>query len=482
MDSFSFLRKVPMFADLPDSDLEQLCAQVEEVRLAKGEILFVEGSRGQQAYVIKEGKIEIYKNADGVELQLAVRAPGEVIGEIALLEDTPRNATGRALVDSLVLSISGEQLDHLLHASPTAARTMIHTIATRLRSTELALGQKEKMAQLGTLTAGIAHELNNPASATGRGADQMKSTLHQLQLASISLYTMGLTPTQMGKISTLEEQIHHRALEVVDLDPIERGDREAEIEDWLDRYGIASGWELAPQLVSLEYDRQRLDTLAQDFPENALPVLLEWIAAGYSTYCLLDEIGQGSGRISEIVKALKNYAYLDQGPVQEVNVQEGLENTLVILRHKLKQGIEVRREYDARLPGIQAHGSELNQVWTNLIENAIDAVEMAGTNPAERKGRLILRTRFNDPWVVVDIEDNGPGISPEVQDQLFNPFFTTKPMGKGTGLGLYISYNIIQRHGGEIKVRSNPGETHFKVWLPVNRAAGDRELDRSEGE
>jgi predicted CoA-binding protein len=171
-------------------------------------------------------------------------------------------------------------------------------------------------------------------------------------------------------------------------------------------------------------------------------------------------MGQSSGRLSEIVKALKTYVYLDQGPVQEVSVQEGLDNTLVILRHKIKQGIEVRREYDPNLPRIQAYGSELNQVWTNILDNAIDA--------AGGKGRLVLRTRFADPWVVVDIEDNGPGISLEDQNKLFSPFFTTKPMGKGTGLGLNISYNIIHRHGGEIKVKSQPGETHFEVWLPVD--------------
>ncbi len=463
--AYAFLRKVPLFADLSDADLEKVCQQVEEVYLPQGEVLFTEGSEGDQAYVIKEGQIEIYRTSEGQKIQLAVRTPGEVIGEISLLEATPRNATGQALTDSVLLAISHQMLDHLLSASPSAARTMLHTISSRLVSTEKSLKQAEKMAQLGTLTAGIAHEINNPTAAILRGAEQLKTAFGQFQHAIIGLYTAGVTRQQVESLQKLEEQIGQRALIPTEMDPVARSDREAELEDWLDENGIENTWELAPQLAGLDYDVETLEALAATYSAEMLPALLEWMAASYAVYRVLDEIGQGAGRISEIVKALKSYVYLDQGPVQEVNVHEGLDNTLIILRNKLKQGIEVRREYDPNVPRIQAYGSELNQVWTNIIDNAIDAL---GQGPVKGKGKIVLRTTFKDPWVVVDIADTGPGIPPEVLPKLFSPFFTTKPMGKGTGLGLNTSYNIIRKHGGDVKVTSQPGETHFEVWLPVD--------------
>jgi predicted CoA-binding protein len=203
-----------------------------------------------------------------------------------------------------------------------------------------------------------------------------------------------------------------------------------------------------------------IETLLSGFPPGSVPLLARWLAVNATVSDLLQEIGQGTTRISEIVKALKSYVYLDQAPVQEVDVHQGLENTLVVLRHKLKGGVEVERKYDQNLPRIQAYASELNQVWTNLIDNAIDAMD--------GKGKITLRTRYQDPWIVVDIGDTGPGISPELQEKIFNPFFTTKPNDKGTGLGLSITYNIINKHGGDIKVYSQPTNTHFEIWLPKN--------------
>ena len=232
------------------------------------------------------------------------------------------------------------------------------------------------------------------------------------------------------------------------------------MENWLDDHDIENSWELAPQLVNLMEGSKALDKFAADFPEKSLGSLLSWVAATYEVYILLEEVGQGATRISEIVKALKSYVYLDQAPIQEVDLQEGLENTLVILHYKLKQGVEVVRDYDPALPHILAYGSELNQVWTNILDNAIDAMD--------GKGRLMIRTVHKDAWVIVEIEDNGPGIPPSVQEKIFNPFFTTKPLGKGTGLGLSITYNIIKKHTGDIKVSSQPGRTVFEIRLPVN--------------
>lgn len=457
-DAYTFLRNVPLFEKLPDATLEQICAQVQEVRLAPGEILFQEGSVGDQAYVIKEGQIEIFKEANGHQVQLAVRQSGEMIGEIALLESTPRTASGRALSDSLLLTISQEQFDQLLNASPSIARTMLNTITARLRSTEVKLNQSAKMAQLGALTAGIAHEMNNPASAVMRGAEQFKTAFLQFMADAGRLYALRASEDQVQALQELIQVVNFQAGRALPLDPIQRSDREAIFEAWLEEIGIDKAWEYAPVLAGMGYLPGELRQELRGFSPESLPYVIPLITSRHHLFTMLDEISQGAERISEIVRALKSYVYLDQAPVQAVSIQDGLENTLVILRHKIKQGVEIERRYDPALPPIQAYGSELNQVWTNLLDNAVDAMN--------GQGRLTLRTTWQDPWVIVDIGDSGPGIPPEVLPRLFTPFFTTKPLGQGTGLGLSISYNIVHKHGGEIKVRSQPGETHFEVWLP----------------
>ena len=457
---YDFLRKIPLFASLPEEDLDRLCEMVTEVHLPAGAELFSEGSPGDKAYVIKDGQIEILKASGGRNVLLAVRKTGDVIGEMSLLEAAPRFASGRARTDCVLLAIGHEELDDLLNSSPSAARSMLNTITSRLRSTELMLKQSEKMAQLGTLTAGIAHEINNPAAAVQRGAGQLLPEMSELQSAQMRLNQLNLSEEQREKILSLERLARERAEKPVDIGTLDRSDREYELETWLDDHGVEKAWEYAPVLTSFGLQVTDLDGLSGGFTPEELSVLVAWIGITYSTYSLLAEIAQGAGRITEIVKSLKSYVYLDQAPVQSVDIHESLDNTLVMLRSKLKGGVNIRREYAENLPKIQAYGSELNQVWTNIIDNAIDA--MAG------HGEIVLRTRSEGDWVTVEIEDNGPGIPEEIQNNIFSPFFTTKPVGKGTGLGLNISYNIIQKHNGEIKIYSNPGKTRFVINLPVD--------------
>ena len=460
MAGYEFLRKVQLFTELPEDDLKQLCQVVEEVRLLAGSELFAEGSLGDMAYVIEEGQVEILKSSDGRNVQLAVRQPGEVIGEMALLESMPRNATGRALTDSVLLAISRQQLNGLLDASPSSARVMLHTVTQRLRSTELLLRQSEKMAQLGTLTAGIAHELNNPAAAAKRGSEQLRHAFAAMQQAQVRLNSLSLSAPQQAALLELDRLAGQRAAQPAGLGSLQRSDQESALEDWLDENTIANGWELAPQLAGLGYSPAELEHLAGVFPGQPLAVVLGWLGISFTAYGLLEEIGQGATRISEIVKALKSYAYLDQAPVQAVDVHEGLDNTLVMLRSKLKGGVSLRRQYAAHLPLIQAYGSELNQVWTNLIDNAVDAMD--------GEGEITIQTHQGKDCVVVEVEDNGPGIPETIQSKIFDPFFTTKAVGKGTGLGLNISYNIVKKHQGDIKVISHPGMTRFVVTLPLN--------------
>jgi signal transduction histidine kinase len=326
---------------------------------------------------------------------------------------------------------------------------------------EIMLRQSEKLATLGRLSAGMAHELNNPAAGVQRDAAQLRTTFSRLQQACLKLSGLNLTDPQLELLRSLDELACGRAEAPATLDSLSRSDRGAELEAWLDAHAVENAWELAPNLVNLGYDATDLSRLAEELnPSQLLPVL-EWISCSTGIYSLLEEMGQGARRIAGIVNGLKVYTFLDQAPIQSVDVQAGLESTLAVGCSERGPGITVHRDYAPDLPPIEAYGSELNQVWTNLINNAIDALDGAG--------EIILRTRTDGSWVIVEVEDNGPGIPEENQPHLFDPFFTTKPPGKGTGLGLSICHHIVvEKHGGRIDVSSQPGKTRFAVRLPLH--------------
>jgi signal transduction histidine kinase/predicted CoA-binding protein len=460
---YSFLKKVPLFTEMPDADLERLCEMIEEVSLAPGEVLFQEGSPGEMAYIIQEGQLEILKQSGQRELLLAVRTTGDVIGEMALLEDMPRTATVRARTPTSLMMIHKDQFNQLLDHSPSASRALLNTVLNRWRATEAVRRQSEKMAQLGTLTAGVAHELNNPAAAVQRAAEQLRMVLVKSGEVQTKLSELGLSPRQMTALQELGDSTQMGAGRPVMLDAMTRSDRESEIEIWLDDHHVPDAWELAPIWFDLDLEVEHLETLADHFPPHQFPTVVTWLGVNYETHTLLAEMGQGATRISEIVKALKAYSYLDQAPVQEVDIHEGLDNSLLILRNKYKQGIRVTRDYAPDLPKIHGYGSELNQVWTNILDNAADALEGQKSPPPE----VIIYTSWDEQWLTVQIVDNGPGIPADIQNKIFDPFFTTKPPGKGTGLGLNISYNIVvHKHLGDIKVYSTPGKSCFEVRLP----------------
>jgi signal transduction histidine kinase len=339
----------------------------------------------------------------------------------------------------------------------TALVFVYGTDITLQRRAEHALRQSERMATLGTLAAGVAHELNNPAAATRRAAEQLREALDALGRAQLGL--AGVDDTARQVLGRLREAAREAATSVRVLDTLERGDREAAVEEWLDERGLP--WELAPALAEQGLDPAGLDQVADALPPTLLVTVLEWLSTIYPVLRLTREIGEGSSRISEIVGALKGYSYLGQGPVQSVDVHSSLDDTLVILRHKLKDGIAVVRDYCESLPTVPAHGSELNQVWTNLLDNAADALAGGGT--------VTVRTRWEEPWAVVEIEDDGPGIPPDLQSRVFDPFLTTKEPGKGTGLGLSTTHSIVvEKHRGQIDLSSRPGSTRFTVRLPLH--------------
>jgi signal transduction histidine kinase len=457
--SKEFLRHLQLFANLSETDLDWLSDQAKPVSIAGGEILIEEGQPADAAYIVMDGEFEVVKKSDVQNIVIAVREPGEVIGEMALLDQAPRMATVRAVRDSTVLKISDATFQELLLHSTSATLSILHTVSQRLRQNEGLLRQNEKMAALGTLAAGLAHELNNPSAAVRRSAVQLRSAVTEWGRLTAGFENVHFGELQTRSINKLQSEIETRHGSISMLDPMAQSDLEMELQTWLEEHGVEQAWEIAPALVSSSWDIRALNEQADIFDPQSLVLVIKWLAAACTVYSLLDEVNIGSERISEIVKSVKAYSYLDQGPIQEVDVHESLENTLVILRHKMKDGIRVTRDYAADLPRIETHGSELNQVWTNIIDNAIDTMQ--------GKGELLLRTYKMSENIVVEIQDNGPGIPPEIQKRIYEPFFTTKPPGMGTGLGLHIAYTSVNNHYGHIHVESEPGKTCFQVTLPI---------------
>ncbi len=457
--SIEFLRRLPLFAGLSEPDLQRLYEQAHTLKVPGHHLLIEEGTPGDALYILIDGELEVTKRSGAHDVKLDVRRPGEVIGEMSLLDNLPRSASVRTLRASELLMISQEVFQRVLTGSSSAALAILHTVTQRLRQNEALLHEKEKMAGLGTLAAGLAHELNNPAAAVRRATAQLRELLLKWQRAMSALDALELNGRQTQHVADLRTSMARRAVEPVDLDPLARSDREGEVEHWLDAHGVENAWELAPTLVGFGWEPGDFEHLAEHFSSSEISTLAESLGTGSAVYSLLDEVAKGAERISEIVKAVKSYSYLDRAPVQAVDVHEGLDNTLVILRHKLKNNIRITRDYAKNLPRIEAYAGELNQVWTNILDNAVDALN--------GQGEIKLHTELDDAHVIVELSDNGPGIPPEIQSRVFEPFFTTKPPGVGTGLGLNIAYNIIHKHYGEIQLDSQPGRTAFRVRLPL---------------
>ncbi|MBW4616284.1 MAG: cyclic nucleotide-binding domain-containing protein [Desmonostoc vinosum HA7617-LM4] len=458
------LRQVPLFTKLPEERLQWLLTQGKEVWRQPGEVHRHQGEPADHVFILLEGRVRIVQKVGNQEILLAMYEPKTLFGELPVLMGQEYFwASGRAVTQCHIFELPNAAFWEMLSSCTCVMTAILRTMAERLQSVQAISQQQEKLVALGTLAAGLAHELNNPAAAGRRAAGQLRETVQVLQPLTIKLNQQQITCTQKAFLADLQKDTVARARKAAKLDPLTQSDREEEVINWLERHKISHAWKLAPTLVTAELDLDWLENVKANIGELLLGNIITWIDKTLQEEELLNQIEQSTARISTLVQAVKDYSYMDQAPIQEIDVHEGLESTLTILSHKLKQGVLVTREYDCEVPRISAYGRELNQVWTNLIDNAIDAVDTVNG-----QGQIWIRTACENDFLLVEIADNGPGIPSEIQSHIFEPFFTTKEVGKGTGLGLHIVYRIVvEQHQGDIRIFSQPGNTRFQVRLPI---------------
>ena len=452
----SELLRVPAFADLPEDQITWFLGHAEELRLKAGNSYFRQGDPADAMFVVMEGQLQARGEMGGETVVFSAKS-GDVTGVLPFSRMKQFPLDARATVDATVLRFPSSLFPDLVQKMPELTKRLVGLMSDRIRETTRMEQQRDRLASLGKLSAGLAHELNNPASAAKRAAGQLREVLTKIRDASHELGRRDLTPAQKSEIEKLEASfIQHNE---VPLDPLELSDLEGQIDSLLRSRGQNDLWQLAADLARKNVRPKALESLFSTLDADTARAALVRIAASVEITTLLNEIENSTSRISDLVRAIKEYTYMDQTPVQNVDIVKSLETTLTILNHKLKRGVVVERDYQRVPLLVNSFGSELNQVWTNIIDNAIDA--MGG------KGELRVRTYRDDNFVVVEIADNGPGISPDIESHIFEPFFTTKGVGEGTGLGLDTALRIVKKHRGNIQVSSEPGDTRFQVWLPL---------------
>ncbi len=452
----SELLRFPIFADLPEDQIDWFISQSTELHAKAGDLYLRQGDPADAMFVILEGQLSARGDFAGETVTFALAA-GDVTGLLPFSRMKQFKVNLRAETDTHALRFAASLFPDLIQKMPELTQRLVGLMADRIRETTRIEQQRDRLASLGKLSAGLAHELNNPASAAKRAASQLRDIIKKIRNASLELGRRELTPAQKAEIEKLENFFIQR--NEPPPDPLTASDLEEQLDSLLRSHGQNDLWQLAADLAHKSVKPEMLESLFAMVDAQTARAALVRIAASVEIANLLNEIESSASRISDLVCAIKEYTYMDQAPVQNVDIVKSLETTLTILNHKLKRGVTVQRDYQ-RIPFlVNSFGSELNQVWTNLIDNAIDA--MAG------KGELRVRTYRDDGCVVVEIGDNGPGISPEIKGHIFEPFFTTKAVGEGTGLGLDTVQRIVKKHRGSIQVTSVPGDTRFQVWLPL---------------
>jgi signal transduction histidine kinase len=451
-----------LFESLSQEQRRTLAALGTEITFEAGEVVFVEGQPADYLWVLLSGEMELERNVGGQRIRIAaVTRPGTYGGGLQAFSGAASGyrATARVLCTSRFFRLPSSDLGRLLAEWSPVAKHLLDGYLQRLEGIEATVRERERLISLGRLAAGLAHEVNNPAAAALRATADLRGAMRDLQDVVAWLASADLSPDRLRGLLSLRDGA------VAAVRPSARGsldlaDAEDDVANWLDAHHIENGWSLAPTLTSAGLGRTWLDGATSVLDSSELSPGLNWIGATLLANDLVDQVHDAVGRIAQLVAAVKEYSYMDQASEQDVNVHEGIEKTLLVLGHKLRAGIQILREYDEHLPTIRANGAELNQVWTNLIDNAIDAME--------GQGQITIRTGHQANLVTVEIRDRGPGIPSELASRIFDPFFTTKEPGKGTGLGLDIVHRIVvDGHHGEVSVESAPGDTRFIVRLPI---------------
>ena len=440
------LRRLPYFEDLPERLLLRVCTASEQLHATPGEVIIEEGSMSDGLYVVTDGELEVTKMSAGRSIALARVGAGAVLGEISLLDDVPRIATVTALTDVEYIKVPSDTFTELLD-NPKMVLRMLRTVTSRLRETEGLVRSEERMAGLGRMAAGLMHEINNPMAAIRHGTNSGRAIIEDLGDTARRLSTKGVVLPEETPSEPQPEETSALA----------RADAEDALGEWLSGLGISDGWELAPSLLDAGWSEETLGRLAPDADPETRADLLRWLGLRLLGIQVATEVKIGADRVAELIQAVKEFSYLDQGSIQTVNLKSSIENALVLLKHRLKGGVKVIKEYDPDLPEIEAFGAELSQVWINLIDNAIYAMDGEGV-------LTITATRDGD-GVLVTMGDTGTGIPDDVASRIFDPFFTTKEPGVGTGLGLATVHSIVARHGGKLDFVTGPSGTTFRARL-----------------
>ncbi len=463
------------FQQLSQDKLDWVCDRAHELTLSAGTSLVKEGDAPNGFFILVQGKVSITRLAEGVEMPIGQHTAPAFFGEIPVLTDAPVPVSVYTTTDCVLYQLNCGDFLTLLHDCRGFESSIFRVVQQRSRGLESFIRGREKMAALGTLSAGLAHELNNPAAALVRAMRDVVPAIREMERMNL-LYGQA----QVDRSHTQEWQdVRDRGYELVlsqTLDAMALSDREDSLLDWLEDYGIEDAWQLTEPLAAGGIEVSTLEHLTQRWRDDSTELRdmgIRWLALSFDVMLMLTNGLRGAERISDLVHSMKSYSYLDRGAQQWVNVHAGLEDTLRLFSHRLKHGIKVCRHYDQTLPDVAAYGSELNQVWTNLIDNAIDAMD--------EKGTLEIRTGRDGNYIRVEVIDSGAGIPPEVQSRIFEPFFTTKDMGKGSGLGLdAVSRIVHNRHNGMVSATSRPGQTCFTVCLPISAISVDSTDDAGE--
>ena len=452
------LRTIPVFADLAEDELRWLAEEMTLLELQPGDVLVQAGAPADRLFVVLKGEIRGEMEGPGNQNRVFIARAGQVTGMLPYSRLTRFPSTTRATVPTRGAFLLKEKFGPMLKRIPVMRERLIGVLADRIRESTRIEQNQEKLAALGKLSAGLAHELNNPAAAARRAADSLTRAVKDLCQANLALDKHDLPLETRHVLAKLECAWSERTDPEHALDTLERSNREEQFAAWLETRHAPDAWPLATALVDSGFNQEMLELISAAVPETALSDALTRMTASFTIIRLAEDIQSSTSRMSDLVRAVKEYSYMDQMPEQKVDIHQGIENTLIMLRNPLKNGVEVVREYDRSIPQMTVRGSELNQVWTNLITNAVDA--MGG------KGKLRIRTAREPKYALVEVTDNGPGIDPEIRDRIFDPFFTTKGVNQGTGLGLDVVARIVSNHGGRVEFDSRPGQTTFSVRIP----------------